>query len=361
MEVDWSKRLHDLELCIRNLYEYVRYKNVGESINLGTYFTVILSILMVYGIFLSFLQYAVKEYSSPFWYMGCDLYKEYLFATNQKMWNLVDHKYAVCLCLIGGLPIGAKFAIIAIKSQLWHNILLILWIVVNLFVAGIFANVFVKCARALIRVMGSKEKNILKSEAFAYNNRYMKCCRKMDVDEFAERIGVICKCWSDDKELDCGQYTYNYDSNYLELINRLIVFYGRKRVRNINRIKKGKVNKEEIGIYYNLRREVDALSEICRVIVNKNIELSEFTRFVLKRNILLKNGIVIYSRCITNDTLLEVDKKGLDELIRAYFKIYDYYLENGREHNWKKDGLTQQLYSDFQFLIKFGGGKRFIN
>lgn len=191
MEINWNKILCDLEQCIKNLQEYVIEGDFGASISMGTYLTVILSILMVYGIFLSFLQYATKEYSSPLWYMGRDLYKEHLFATNQKMLNLVDQKYVVYLCLIWILPIGAKFLAIGAKSQLLHNILLAMWMVINLFVAGIYAIVFVKCARALIRSMNSKEKSILKSEASAYNNRYMKRCRKMDADEFVNRIRVV--------------------------------------------------------------------------------------------------------------------------------------------------------------------------
>ncbi|MCI6690685.1 MAG: hypothetical protein PUJ55_05380 [Clostridiales bacterium] len=354
MEINWNKILCDLEQCIKNLQEYVIEGDFGASISMGTYLTVILSILMVYGIFLSFLQYATKEYSSPLWYMGRDLYKEHLFATNQKMLNLVDQKYVVCLCLIWILPIGAKFLVIGAKSQLLHNILLAMWMVINLFVAGIYAIVFVKCARALIRSMNSKEKSILKSEASAYNNRYMKRCRKMDADEFVDRIRVICKYWNEDEKSETGNYTYNYDSDYLNLINRLIDFYGKKRTRNIDRIRKGKTGKEEKGILYNLRLEINVFNRICEVARKKDVELYEFMQFILKRNTLLKNGIAIYSRSIVHDELYDFDKRNLEELISAYFEIYNYYLKNYKEHNWKMDELMQQLHDDFRFFAELG-------
>lgn len=357
MEINWNKILCDLEQCIKNLYEYVIEEDFGASISMGTYLTVILSILMVYGIFLSFLQYAAKEYSSSLWYMGRDLYKEHLFSTNKIMKNLVNWKYVVCLCLIGILPIGAKIAVIGAKSQLGHNLLLVIWMVINLIVAGIFTFAFFKCARTLIRLMNTKEQSILKWETLAYNRRYIERCRKkgkIDADEFTDRISIICKYWNEEELLKKGKNVYNYDSDYLNLINQLIDFYGKKRTRNIDRIRKGKTGKEEKGILYNLRLEIDVLNRMCEVAGKKDIELYEFMEFVLKRNTLLKNGIEIYSRSIVNNELFDFDKRNLEELISAYFEIYNYYLKNYKEHNWKMDELMQQLYDDFRFFVELG-------
>ena len=50
MVIDRSEILFKIEQCLRNLYDYITKENLGESINMGTYLTIILSILMVYGI-----------------------------------------------------------------------------------------------------------------------------------------------------------------------------------------------------------------------------------------------------------------------------------------------------------------------
>lgn len=362
MESGWSKILYGLEQCLNNLCEYISERDLGTSINMGTYFTIILSILMVYGIFLSFLQYAVKEYSSPLLYMGRDLYKENLFSKNQNMWNLIDGKYAINLCLIGVLPLVAKLALVGAKSQLWHNILLAIWMGINVIIAGIFAIVFVKCARALIKLMNSKEEVILKSEASAYNARYMKRCqkkRKIDVDEFASRIRIICKYWNENGKFEKGEYAYNYDSDYLNLINKLIDFYGKKREIYINRIRQGKEGKVEFGILYNLRLEMEVFNRICDVAGKKDIELYEFIKFMVKRNTVLKNGIEIYIRNVGIRELHYYESREVENLINGYIEVYKYCLGRYKETGERIERLMQQLRDDFCFFVELGNDEAY--
>lgn len=359
MESNWGKILHMLEQCLNNLHQYIVEAKFGTSINMGTYFTIILSVLMVYGIFLSFLQYAAKEYSSPLLYMGRDLYKENLFARNQNIWNLIDRKYVVSFGLLVVLPIMAQIALIGYKSKLWHNIFLIAWMGVSIFVVGIFAIVFIKCARALINLMNSNEEWLLKAEANAYNNRYMKRCqkkRKMNTDEFADRIRIICKYWNEDGKIEKEEYAYNYDSDYLNLINSLIFFYGKKREQYIARRNRDKneTAKMEVGIVYNLGLEMDVFDRVCEVTEKKDIELYEFMQFVLKRNKLLKSGMQIYVRHIEKYEVDYYVNRDVETLIREYFKIYEICHKKYKRHTDKMDVLIRNLRDDFLFYAQLG-------
>ena len=69
------------------------------------------------------------------------------------------------------LTIGANVAIIGIKSQLLHNILLLVWIGVNIIIVGTFTMVFIKCARELLKLMVNEEERLLKDETCSYNEK----------------------------------------------------------------------------------------------------------------------------------------------------------------------------------------------
>ena len=332
---------------VKNILVYITKNDI--SIDKALYITVFLSILMIYGIFLSFLQFAIKDYTNEKKYMGKDLFVHRLVSKNKYIEILGSYKFAILFFLSIILPIvGKLMGLLGVDIRI-KNIVSISWILINIVIALLFILAFIKCAKLILSKMYHGEERILKNEAYSYNQELInRFCngKELTADTLYRIIEIISERWKDDR--------FNFDNDYFELVMQILRNYLKTKEEDFNKIEKGKKVKRQEAFLYNFDMEYESFNQIMKVIIDKGYKFASYSQFIAIRNIVLKYNYKIFcTKGIKSED--HYYNPQIEKFLKEHFLIYGNILKS-EEQNIEVNKFQELLFDDIEELgnISYG-------
>lgn len=294
------------------IYKYIISNNL--NIDKGTFFTIIIGEVTVYGVILAFYQFLASykfNENSIDRYLGIKVIDYYIYKYLGFFNRIISSKiFKVCIVL----HIFYKPFLLIYENVIGISIIKILnfiWYCFAIFYFILFFKIFMECAKCTLIFKMNNNKERMNNIINDINVRFLKNIKEeqkngMDVDLLELHLRQLRGGIQEDNNIDLQRH-------YNSLIKLIFNYYIQKKSNEINDIENGGIiSKNQIAWVYNLDQELFILKNIINEKYfnldeqNSNI-IIEFYLDLIRLNLMrIKQEGYIHIRYTMHDDLLIV-------------------------------------------------------